>query len=366
MADRAWLWVAVLFVLVSTGGVAGPLEDVLRLTPVLFESPFIAFTYWARIRADEGLDDLTSQSPIEERWALVRSTTERHAAPSAFGSSRLAVHAGVWGWDVADHVWEACLVLDALPPLWLVHVGPGVDLDALAARFRDRGFTREDLSGVAVFHHPLDLTADWLRATELAILNTAILFGERLLVMCSAPGGVEAVLAARAGELASWAEVPWAASLAQVLDRASGAVLLLGPATCLSFSAADVLATLIASPPNEAARRFKALLEAGPPLHPYVGFAAGYEVEDGEPVGLFVLHYLDGESARADLSARTALAEEGVSLVTRVLYREGTFTVRAASVEGTSVVLRVDPTNGQPSRVFSMVHARDLTFALCP
>lgn len=366
MANRAGLWVAVLLVLVSTGGVPGPLEEVLRFTPVPFASPSIAFTYWARIRADEGLDDLTSQSPIEDRWALVRSTTDRHAAPSAFGASRLAVHAEVWGWDLADHVWEANLVLDGLPPLWLVHVGPWVDLDALAARFRDRGFTEEHSFGVAVFHHPLDLTADWLRATELAILNTAILFEERLLVMCSAPGGVEAVLAARAGELLSWAEVPWAASLAQILDRASAAVLVLGPETCLSFSEASVLAALIASPPTEAARRFKALLEASPPLHPYVGFAAGYEVEDGEPVGLFVLHYLDGEVARADLPARTALAEQGVSLVTRAPYRESAFTVRAASVEGTSVVLRVDPTNGRPSRVLSMVYARDLAFALCP
>ncbi|MEW6216326.1 MAG: hypothetical protein AB1543_01400 [Candidatus Bipolaricaulota bacterium] len=354
------------FVLVSGSAAAGPFEEVLRLIPVQFQSPVISFTNWARIRADEGLEGLTSQSPLEERQALLRSTTTRQAAPSAFGVSRFPLPAEVWGWDTGDHLWEANLALDNLSPLWVIHLAEGVDLDALAARFRDRGFSEETLFGAVVFRHPLDLTADWLRVTELAILNTAILFKERLLVMCSTPAGVAAVLAARAGEVSTWADVPWAVSLAQLLERASGAVVLLGPSVCLGFSGSAVLSTLLSSPSGTAARHMGALLEEGPPLQPYVGLAAGYETQDGEPVGLFVLHYLTKETAVADLPARTALAEEGVSVVTRAPYREDVFTVREATVEGTSVVLRVEPTNGQPSRLLHMVYRRDLMFAVCP
>lgn len=340
---------------------AAPLNTVLGFIPVQFENPILSITDWTRIRADEGLDHLTSGSPLEERVKLLISTTTRQAAPSAFGASWFPLQAEFWGWDTADHVWEANLILDNLPPLWLVHVAEWVDLDALAARFRDRGFSEETSFGAVVFRHPLDLTADWLRVTKLAILNTAILFGERLLVMCSAPEGVEAVLAARAGAVATWADVPWAVSLAQLLEGVSGAGVLLGPSTCLSFSGGDVLNALLAS-----SRRLKTLLEEGPPLQPYVALAVGYETHKGEPVGLFVLHYLTEEMAHADLPARTALAEEGVSLPTRAPYRESAFTVRAASVEGTSVVLRVNPTRGQPARILFMFYARDLVFALCP
>ncbi len=353
-------------VLVSGSAAAGPFEEVLRLIPVQFQSPVISFTHWAKIRADEGLEHLTSQSPVEERQELLLSTLTRQAAPSAFGASRFPLPAEVWGWDIGDHLWEANLALDTLSPLWVIHLAEGVDLDALAARFRDRGFSEGTLFGAVVFRHPLDLTADWLRVTELAILNTAILFEERLLVMCSAPGGVEAVLAARAGEVSTWADVPWAVSLAQLLEHVPGAVVLLGPSVCLGFSGSAGLTTLLASPPSEAARRLKTLLEEGPPLQPYVALAVGYETHDGEPVGLFVLHYLTEEMAHADLPARTVLAEEGVSVVMRAPYREDVFTLREATVEGTSVVLRVDPTSGQPRRLLNMVFMRDLVFAICP
>lgn len=345
---------------------ARPLETVLQLIPAQFGSPSVAFTDWSRIRIDEGLGHVTSRSPIEDRQALLVSTTERQAAPSAFGSSRLPLSAEVWGWDTADHVWEANLVLDSFPPVWVIRLAEWVDLEALAGRFRSRGFDEEALFGAFLFRHSLDMTAAWLRATELAILNTAIILEERLLVMCSASDGVEAVLAAWAGEVPTWADVPWAISLTQLLERASGAVVLLGPSICLSFSEGDVLRALLTSPPGEAARRLKTLLEDGPPLQPYVALATGYEVVDGETVGLFVLHYLDEDTARADLPARKALAEEGVSVVTRSPYRDSVFTVRDARVEGTSVVLRVDPTNGLPSHLLHMVYRRDIVFAVCP
>lgn len=84
-------------VLVSGSAAAGPFEEVLRLIPVQFQSPVISFTNWARIRADEGLEGLTGQSPREERQGLLRSTTTRQAAPSAFGcpGSRCLPRSGV-------------------------------------------------------------------------------------------------------------------------------------------------------------------------------------------------------------------------------------------------------------------------------
>lgn len=98
-------------------GAAGavPLEKVLKFIPLPFENPVASITDWTRIRADEGLEGLTSQSPLEERLELLRSTTSRQAAPSAFGVTWFRFHAETWGWDTADHAWEANLVLDGFP-----------------------------------------------------------------------------------------------------------------------------------------------------------------------------------------------------------------------------------------------------------
>lgn len=348
-------------------GAAGavPLEKVLKFIPLPFENPVASITDWTRIRADEGLEGLTSQSPLEERLELLRSTTSRQAAPSAFGVTWFRFHAETWGWDTADHAWEANLVLDGFPPLWVIQLAEWVDLDALAARFRDRGFSEEVLFGATVFRHPLDLTADWLWATELAILTTAILREDRLLVLCSAPAGVEAVLAARAGAVPTWADVPWAASLVPVVEALSSAVVLLGPKTCLSFSGGAEGTTLLAAP-GEASRRLRTLLEGGPPLQPYMALAVGYKTHEGQPMGLFVLQHLTEEMAHADLPARRALAQGGVSVITGLPYRETAFTVRDARVEGTSVVLEVEPVGGRPHLLFQLVYRRDLLFATCP
>ena len=87
---------------------------------------------------------------------------------------------------------------------------------------------------------------------------------------------------------------------------------------------------------------------------------------DGEPYcGMTSIVWL-ATTGLSVLASVVAFAEEGVSVVTRAPYRESVFTVREAAVDGTSVVLRVDPTNGQPRRLLDTVYRRDLAFAICP
>lgn len=96
---------------------------------------------------------------------------------------------------------------------------------------------------------------------------------------------------------AGGADVPWAVSLAQLLERVPSAAVLLGPRADLGSSGVDPL------------------LEEGPPLQPHVPLAVDYETHNREPGGVFVLHDLAEEMAHPDLPARTALAGDGVSTV---------------------------------------------------
>jgi hypothetical protein len=78
------------------------------------------------------------------------------------------------------------------------------------------------------------------------------------------------------------------------------------------------------------------------------------------------MDYATAGDAQSDLEPRRLLAEKGTSLATKAPYSQAVFSVSKASVEGSSLVLRVAPAGNVPRRLFDMVFRRDMLFAICP
>ncbi len=344
-----------------------PLAQLLAFVPEDATRPQVAFTHWTQIRALEGLEHLTSASPLVERQKLLAATRNTHAAPSAFAGRLLATHRDVWGWDTADHLWEGLLTPEGSRPVQVVALAPWVDLEGIVARFQDRGFAEATpFKGIRLYSHPLDRTADWTQASELSILNTAVLPEERLLVMSSDRQALNAALAARMGVAASLIDVPWVPPLCDVLRGAIAVSAILGPDVCVPFDRDLIRGALHTMTPLDAYPELKAYLADDPPLERYLALAFAYTHEAGRPVGSIVFHYPEAASAEADLAPRTFLAKHGVSLRTGTPYADSIFALRSAQVTGTSLVLAVAPADAQPRWLLHMLPTRDTVLAACP
>lgn len=343
-----------------------PLREVLSLVPALVSSPLLAFTDWSLIKAYTGLEEITSKSPIKERLKLVQATTQDQAAAAGYALTYFINHAEVWGWDTTDLTWEANLTCRELSPVHFLKFEGGFDFAPILTRFEERGFVQTASYGIPIYSHTMDTSAEWLRATELAILNTAVLEEERLFILSSSDFAVRAVLATRAGEIPSLRESEAAISTVESLGKTAAAMLLLGADTCLGFTQSPLLDLIETIPNEEAMARLKALLEEHAQLSPYQALGVGYCTEEGRPVGRLVFHYLTSEEAAHDLPLRRALAEEGFSQSRKAPYSEVLFTLKDATVNGGNLVFRVRPINEQPQRLFQMILYRDMGFAACP
>ncbi|UCF10561.1 MAG: hypothetical protein JSW65_02505 [Candidatus Bipolaricaulota bacterium] len=350
---------------VGIGAAASSLEASLRLIPAETEELMLLFTDWDRIRAALALDDVTSASPFEERLELAMSTSQTHAAGSAFALHHLVDHAANWGWDTTDLAWEAYVITGRLPPFYLLRLRDHVSFDTIATHFVEKGFVQTESHGVTVFHHDIVPGEDWLRTTEISILNTAYLPGERLLVLSSFPGGVEVVIRTLEGELASLQGDPYAVAAVTHLGEPFAAILLAGLGECLRFPPNPVLDPLGTLPSQGTADAIRAAVEESDLLVPYRVFAVGYREVDGIPVGSIVFEYDAVELAELDLAPRRLLAEEGRSSSFDAPIAESYFSVLSAGVEDRAIVFAVAPVNDQPMRLFRMVHYRDAPFAGC-
>jgi hypothetical protein len=293
------------------------------------------------------------------------STSWEHAAGSAFALQYLADHALHWGWDTTDLDWEARVIAGRLPPYYLLKLRDHVTFDAIATHFVEKGFVQTASHGTTVFHSDLGSGEDWLRTTEISILNVAYLEDEHLLVLSAFAGGVDAVLAARAGDLPAADGDQFLAAAVDHLDDPFAAILLAGRGECLRFTPNPVLDTLDSLPTQEPIDSMRAAIESAELLVPYRVFAVGYREDDGRPVGSIVFEYDAAELAARDLAPRRLLAEEGMSSSFEAPLAESYFTVLSAGVEERAVVFTVAPVNGQPSRLLRMVLYRDAPFAGC-
>ena len=270
--------------------------------------------------------------------------------------SRFLGHADAWGWDSTDLVWEITLTHDA-PPAYVLRFRDNFDFAPITRRFDERGFTQSQHNGATIYSHEMDLKADWLRQTEFAILNTAVLADDKTLILSPSIDNVKAILDARRDRGRSLAGDEAFSATADRLGEVA--------ATLLTRSA-EACAGLAQMPSARLPDSLKTLLVQLSPLQAYGVLGIGYRYEDGEPIGLLVLHYASADDAQADLESRKQLVEEGYSLRVGRPYSEAILTLDTASVEGSDIVLRVNPVNDMPRRLIELGFTRDLIFAACP
>lgn len=311
----------------------------------------MGFTDWDRIRASLGAEDVSGASPLEDKMAVVMATAQHEAGAAGFGTPYLRRHREAWGWDTMDVAWEALYSVDG-PPVALVRLRDGVDVDAVAARYDAYGFTSEQVGDATVRSHDLDPSAEWMGTTELGVVNTAFLDDGRTLMFSSGRESLEAALVPQRGGRA----LPGADGVVDALEDPSAAWLVLGPScpafTPLPFDPLD---------PDPSVGP----LPSGEPLHAWTALGVAYERPDWQPIGRIAMGFLAPTHAQADLEPRAALAREGISVRLNGPYADTLFTLDDARVEDTTLVLEVSPLGDMPQRLFQLLQARDMTFAGC-
>jgi len=343
---------------------ASPLLDALSFVPAAAVSATVFFTDWSVLKAYVGFDAAFQQSPEDAERALASSLGRDQAAASAFGANH-PDQAAPWGWRSSDLQWEANFTSSTGIPVYVLRFSAGFQFGPLVSLFEQRGFTQTESHGVAIHSHPLDLRAEWL--TELAILNTAVMAEDGLLVLSSSAAALDEALSAYRREVTTLSADAVAQGVAGRLRGVASAILVIGPGACWSLSADPALESFInASDPQGVYATLKALLAERASLHVFTGFGVGYRYNGGLPVGSFVFHFLDPASASSDLPLRRALAESGASAQGGQPYSQVVFTMTGADVEGSDLTLTVRPVGDEPRRLFQMVFARDMLFALCP
>jgi len=350
----------------AEGTGTSPLLDALSFVPAAVVSTIVLFTDWSVLKAYVGFDEAFRESAEDAEKALASSLGQGQAAASAFGANH-PEEAALWGWRSSNLEWEANFPNSTGIPVYVLKFSSGFEFGSLGPLFEQRGFTQTESHGVAVYSHALDLRVEWLVKSELAILNTAIVAEEGLLVLSSSAAALDEALSAYRQEVPTLSADAAAQAVAGRLRGVASAILLIGPGTCWSLSADPALASFInASDPEGLYAALKALLTQRANLHVYTGFGVGYRYDGKLPIGAFVFHFLDPASASLDLPLRQALAESGASAQGGQLYSQVVFTVTAADVEGSDLILTVRPVGDEPRRLFQMVFARDMLFALCP
>ncbi len=313
------------------------------------------FTDWSAIKASIGREEVTSASPIDDRLGVVLELGRSEAGATGFARDHLREHAEVWGFDSLDFHWEAMIQGEGAPA-WVLRFEAGIDLAPVIARFDEREFTTETYAGVTIRSLDLDVAEDWIRASEFAILNTALMPDGQTFVLSSGIERVRSVIDQVTDPGA--APIPFANTVG-VLSGASAAILLVGTGTCSTFDPAG----LPRLPPERLAAIRQQLADAGP-LSAYDALGVGYS-RTWDPIGRIAFAYSDPDTALTDLPARRTLAEDGDSLVVAGRYSEAVFTVNEAGAADGVITLDVAPIDDRPRRLIDMVFVRDMLFAAC-
>jgi hypothetical protein len=367
--------VVLLLVLIAAGAVGArgeeaaevsPLLDVLRFVPTSPSSATVFFTDWGVLKDYVGFDAAFQDRLAEAETALTTSLGQGQAAASAFGANR-PDQAALWGWRSSDLQWEANFTSSKAVPIYVLKFSADFQFGPLVSLFEQRGFMQTESHGLAVYSHPLDFGATWMAKSELAILNTAVVAEGGLLFLSSSAAALDEALSAYRAEIPTLSEDATAQRLASRLRGVASAILVIGPGACSSLFTDPVLESFIsASDPKDLRAALDALLAQRTGLHVFTAFGVAYRYDGEQPVGTFVFGFRDPSSANSDLPLRRGLAESGVSVQGGHPYSQVAFTMITASVEGADLTLTVRPVDDQPRRLFQLVLARDVLFALCP
>jgi hypothetical protein len=336
------------------GAGAGNVKAALDYAPPSAES--LGFTDWAAIRQGLGADDITGDSPIDDKLRVLYEVGRTQGAGAGFAISRYRDHRDSWGWDSLDLDWEAEIGSFGNPPVFVLRFRDGFDLAGVESRFLERGFSSEEIEGATLYSHEIELSQDWFLTTELAIANTAFLADGRTLVLSPRPGAVREVLV----QLGNPAARPASdLAVAGALSGASGAYLLMGPDVCTRFNPERQRGAT-----QEQIERLIQEIEGAGPLHTYASLGVGTG-EQWPSTGRIAFGYLDPATAEQDLAPRRTVAETAMSLQEREPYSEAVFTVADATADEGMLLLAVDPVDDLAQRLIRMIQNRDMLFAGC-
>lgn len=336
------------------------LEQAARFAPANFT--YLQFTNWALIKKYKGVD-LSSASDEQAKMDFMLALTNDQSPAAGFALDRFPTHATAWGWDTLDLVWEATVEHEQ-GLVYVLRFRDDFDFAPIIKHFEERGFERTEHQGSPMYTHVMDLKQDWTRTTEFAILNTAVLQNEHILVLSSKPDSLKAILDVYRDPTTAAASRADVKATIEQLGETAAAMLSAETGICQKLSA-RALAT---ADPRMAERmaQIRDQFSNDEPLHAYTIFGVNYRYENTKPVGRFVMQYANAADATADLAARRMAAQEGNSLVTRQPYSQSVFMLESATVQNSAIVLKVNPVDDQPSRLFRGVVQLDLPFAGCP
>ena len=332
----------------------GHLETALSLIPENTE--LFSFTDWSLIKKYKNQEKLNGQSSMEDKVAFLLSTTKDQAAASCQSCQYIQLFWDNWGWDTLDLEWEASSGMTTL-----AQFRDDFDLAIIEKKFEERGFSKTEYQGVPVYTHKLDASQDWMHLS-LPILNTAVLSRQNILIMSSIPGNLNAVLDVYAGKAGAFGNDSAVKSLVGAIGEMASMKILPGKTSCIFPGVQGGAMTPEQVQTQEANSKW--LEQQG--LKKYQAFSLGYRYDANQLSAFIGFSYADAATAQADLEGRRKVMAEGISLVWRKPYRTSLFIVVEANVIDNVLLIKVDPLNSLPRRLFTAVDSRDLGFAACP
>ncbi len=355
---------------VESGG--GALSQALKLTPS--DTGYLSVTDWQQVKASAGHGDVTSQSSQIDRSKTYKDVLANEAEVSQFvadtsapdqnvstlpGASvapnQLSPQAQAWGFDAMDLDWDASVVSDSgTIPVQLLHLRPGVDMNAIQSTFDQKNYKKKQVAGFTVRTLGGDLGSN-PAGTSSAMSNTAFLSDGRTLAISESLDALEAYLhglgssappeiVAAAGQLGS----PWASAIIG------------GTHACGFF---DPPAGWQLDPSYQAA--INGEIASVGSLSPFEAVAIGYSRQN-TPIGRLSFIYANPDDAKSDLSGRLALAQQARRLAqNHETYATTIFTVGGSSVDGNALNIDLTPVLNQPIKLFQAFGSRDLVPAVC-
>ncbi len=323
------------------------------LTYMPTSQTLVEFTDVELIKRYEGAENLTSQSSAEVKASFMTALSEKHVVSLGNIATGWQQNAELWGFEPTSIRWS---LMSSELVVYVIAFQKDFDFTTLKNLFKERGFTQTAYENAVLYQHELDVRADWLQG-NLAILNTAILEQEKVLIMSSIPESITTILATKAGEMKSLASEASIQTLAEQLGETAGALLEINACTAYSTSFS------LTGRSEELRERFEELASSS--LQLYQSLALGYRYEGDQALGTLLLHYTTIEAAQSDLEVRKQGAAEGLSMVVNKPYQESVFGLEFAEVNGNTIIFKLRPVDNKPQRLFSMVYARDMAFAGC-
>lgn len=330
------------------------------------QSPILYFTNWSLIKSYLGLENISSQSPMEKRWELINSINKDQAAAAGYALSRFAKHAERWGWDTADLRWEAKIEDAKINPTYILKFNQEFDIGEVIAHFEERGFEYKEYLGSDIYFHKEMFKTEWVGTTELAIQCTAVMPEEKIFILSTHPESVRLIIDIVEGKYSSLEEDGAVSAVVDHLDNSASVVLLPGTGACGHFTVNPILSSLGGELTEEDFKQMEAMLESRSKLNIYDVLGVGYRYQDGQPEGFIIFHYPESSWAKEDLPLRKEMAENGISTRSKQPYSESVFKLANAYVREKNLIFSVIPVNNQPRRLFNQILMADMMLATCP